>query len=326
MVHGEIRLFDRELEKKAVRDFLQGTDKPFLLVTGESGVGKSTLTSVVCVSEFGIDGFRRFSFKGGIGLGSASLKDFGIETYKPSRSGGALKLPFTIYNVTFGFSYLLTASTSLSAGKTKIDSRYVAQFSKVLHAKGYQAIIVQNTELVKDEEDFELISTIVNSKNLPLKFIFEFGSLNPSKRTMMSLLENAPFVHSLAVAPFKEDIARSYYHHVHGAPAPGDLMLRTRGLPLLIEQKQPIEYSEEAIGAAAASIEALPIEEMRILASIYVCGGSARINLLKEILALRKIDASIDALVFKRIVVTKRWIRAIPPSRVLSLLRRPLRR
>jgi putative ribosome biogenesis GTPase RsgA len=69
MAGSEIRLFDRELEKKAVRDFLQRTDKSFLLLMGESGVGKSTLTYAVCMSELGIEGFRRFSFKGGTGLG-----------------------------------------------------------------------------------------------------------------------------------------------------------------------------------------------------------------------------------------------------------------
>jgi tetratricopeptide (TPR) repeat protein len=305
MAGSEIRLFDRELEKKAVRDFLQRTDKSFLLLTGESGVGKSTLTYAVCMSELGIEGFRRFSFKGGTGLGYASLRDFLSETYKNCRAGGSLKLPFTINSVTLGFSYVLTASTSFSTKKTKIDSRYIMQFCKVLHEKGYQAIVVQNTELVSEQDDFEIIATIIDSKHLPLKFIFEFGSLKPSQRTLKSFLENAPTVHRLTIAPFGEDIARTYYGHIHRAPAPSDLMLRTRGLPLLIEQKRPLDYSEEAISAAAASIEALPVEQSRLLALIYVCGGSVRISFVQEILDSGNVDDEVDSLVFKRIIVTR---------------------
>jgi tetratricopeptide (TPR) repeat protein len=305
MAGSEIRLFDRELEKKAVRDFLQRTGKSFLLLTGESGVGKSTLTYAVCMSELGTEGFRRFSFKGGTGLGDGSLRDFLSETYKSCRAGGYLKLPFTINSATLGFSYVLTASTSFSTKKTKIDSRYIMQFSKVLHEKGYQAIIVQNTELVSDQDDFEIITTIIDSKNLPLKFIFEFGSLKPSQRALTSLLENAPTVYHLTINPFAEDIARTYYGHIHRTPAPSDLMLRTRGLPLLIEQKRPLDHCEEAVSAAAASIEALPIEQSRILALIYVCGGSVRISFVQEILDSGNVDDEIDSLVFKRIIVTR---------------------
>jgi tetratricopeptide (TPR) repeat protein len=152
------------------------------------------------------------------------------------------------------------------------------------------------------QDDFDIFDAIVNSKNLLLKFIFEFGSLKTSQRNFLAGTSSAL---RIKIDPFREGIARNYYSYVHGAPAPSDLMYRTRGLPLLIEQKKPLDYCDEALSTAAASIESLSIEENRILALVYVCGGSVQISFARRIIGTNKVEKTIEALVFKRVLVTR---------------------
>lgn len=305
VISGEGIAFDREAEKKSLGEFLSGDQKWFLLVQGESGVGKTTIIDTACASQVGRDAYKYFSFKGGNEFGASGLREFLNDLYKLNR-GFARKIapPIQIHGGTIGFSFVVTASTSISKTKTHIDQRYIEQFCKVLFRAGCKVIVLQNLELLNDPDDIAIIDTIVRSKTNPLKFIFEIGSLRSSRYDMYARFDQHPETATIKLDPFDEGVARAFYVSVHQSPAPIDIMSRTRGLPFFIERRQQTEVWGDDRDAIRTTIKELSLEELRFLALIYVCGGSIRVTSAKKIVTSNTLQDTIESLVFQKIIST----------------------
>ena len=240
-------LFDRENERYILKTFLQGNDS-FFIITGESGVGKSSIINNSILKNFNLEEILEVSFKPNTNLNYFVDREYFLKErihslYKSYRKKNIGVLKDTAIKFK---NKLSTVSTSIgisgpvlglgfSNGSNEnivIDRDYIIQFDKILFKNPYRIIYFSNIELSKknDLEIIELFFKLANEKKLNIKVIFEIGTLNNRNSSFLKELINN---HHLLIKPFNEYFTSDFYKFYHKTKPPIELFAKTKDQSLL---------------------------------------------------------------------------------------------
>jgi hypothetical protein len=282
-------IFDRETERDAMIGFLRSKTETTMLVTGDSGVGKSFIIEH-CLNLELPESYLQYSFKSNEFGEIFTLSNAIDKAYQMNRSAARFFAPlkhhvekYLGFRIEFNGAIVPTTAGSLFLGMSRRsalhDPEYIDQLVLELENAGIKALYISNIEMIIEKEDKYLLNLLFKNKKSNLKMIFEIGSL--TKRMVDGRVWAADFPdtdRSICVARFDKRQSEQFYMQLNGESPPVDIYSSTGGIALLLSHS---EYAIERISGYElinAKLQSLNMVELEVLEYLHILGGSAEME------------------------------------------------
>lgn len=307
-MHTE-KIFDRVYQRGSISDFLY-TDKKYIVIHGESGVGKSSVIKS-CIyndNQYRLNNVINYSFlENTKKIKSITFVSYLKVLYKDYRklSRKIKDAKFGITSAGLGISALGIPSGNISIQSIdyELDEDGLDILLETLYNNDIKIIYISNIELVDNDIDFSALEYIKNHKNHKLKIIFEIGTLiKPKFNTVLTQWMKETYS-SLEVKGFDKNYSNGLYSFVNnGQIAPVNIYSKTKGNSFYIvhyyDNKK--HYSVDEI--VSSKLGNLTHESMKIIYCLYILGGNSSYDELNFYLEINNLEYILDILHSNKII------------------------
>jgi len=274
------KLYDRDSERIKILDFLTNFNE-FLLLEGPSGSGKSALIEFMLKEHKDINKVLQFSLKDSK---TYTLDEYLIKTYQEHRKPNLLNKFNENFNLSFAMSF--SGFPSIGFGQKNstsviVNDDFLTQYLKVLKKDNIEVLYISNLELAEDREK-RIIYKLIEKKNLPIKIIFEIGTLVDNKEILKFIKSKINNI--VHIKQFDSENTKNLYKFLYKKAPPPNIYAKTDGNSFAIvhfnnDSNSLIHSFEDIVNE---KIKTFDNDTIVLLIFLYLFNGNVNKSLFKN--------------------------------------------